>query len=93
MILNNFKNQAWFNKLNPTQKELLLLSQFLLEEAKNRPEQLFDYAYILMPAAKAYEGFIKDLIFRLNFEQILNIFFMKIKFFSLYEYGAFSMNL
>jgi len=68
MLVNSqpFEKQNWFNKLNFTQKELIKQSFYLLGWAKNNREQLFDYSFVVMPAAKAYEGFLKDWLFNLK---------------------------
>jgi hypothetical protein len=61
-----FTSQNWFLKLPLIQQQLITTSFILLDEAKQRSTIFFDYSYILTPAAKAYEGFIKDLVFSLN---------------------------
>lgn len=61
-----FENKIWFNKLNFTQQSLIKQSFYLLNWAKNHKEKLYDYSFIVMPAAKAYEGFLKQLFFDLK---------------------------
>jgi len=60
------KEQIWDNKLNFTQKELIKQSFYLLEWAKKSGDKLYDYSFIVMPAAKAYEGFLKQWLFDLG---------------------------
>ncbi len=56
----------WFQALPGVQQELIKESYHLLMDAKNHQFTLYDYAYVVMPAAKAYEGFVKDLIYKLG---------------------------
>ena len=64
--LKNINQKDWFKNLTHQQKELLQQSLFLLEDMKQHKRQFFDYSFIVMPAAKAYEGFIKDVLLRLK---------------------------
>lgn len=66
MRLEAVPEQPWFQKLSAEQKELLQQSIFLLQDMQQHPRKFFDYSFIVMPAAKAYEGFIKDLLFRIG---------------------------
>ncbi len=61
-----FAKQNWFNQLNFTQKQLIKQSFYLLDWAKSNKKQLFDYSFVVMPAAKAYEGFLKDWFFQMG---------------------------
>jgi hypothetical protein len=61
-----FVNQPFWQYLNFTQKNLLKQSFFLLSWAKKNQEKLTDYSFIVMPAAKAFEGFLKQLLFDLK---------------------------
>lgn len=63
---NQFVKQSWFNKLNFTQKELIKQSFYLLNWVKNNKKTFFDYSFLVMPAAKAYEGFLKDWLFTIG---------------------------
>jgi len=70
-----FENKKWFNKLNSTQKKLLKQSFYLLKLVQKDNLKLFDYSFLVVPAAKAYEGYLKkwlfdlDLISRHDFEE------------------------
>lgn len=48
-------------------RELLLTAQFLLNRVGDWEEKFHDYAFIVFPAAKAYEGFLKKLFLDLGF--------------------------
>jgi len=61
-----FENKIWFNKLNFTQQSLIKQSFYLLDWVKKHKEKFYDYSFIVMPAAKAYEGFLKQLFFDLK---------------------------
>lgn len=58
--------KKWFRQLPVIQQELIKQSFYLLDLAKKQNLKLYDYSYILMPGAKAYEGFIKDLVYKLG---------------------------
>ncbi len=58
---------TWFANINMAQKELLKQSIFLLNDANQHKFIYYDYSYIIMPAAKGYEGYVKDLLLKLGF--------------------------
>lgn len=60
------ENKPWWQYLNFTQQELVKQSFYLLNWAKKQKDKLIDYSFIVMPAAKAFEGFLKQLLFDLN---------------------------
>jgi hypothetical protein len=66
MNLDQIVNQSWFQGLPHEQRELLRQSLFLLEDMEHHPRQFFDYSFVVMPAAKAYEGFVKDAFLHLR---------------------------
>jgi len=49
------------------QKKLLLESLILFEREKNKKDVFEDYSFLVFPAAKAYEGFLKKLFLDLGF--------------------------
>jgi hypothetical protein len=53
-------SQPWFDQLSPWQKELVQISVELYEREERMQSAFSDYAFILFPAAKAYEGFLKQ---------------------------------
>jgi hypothetical protein len=66
MTLEKIQSAFWFTRLPLSQKELLQQSFYLLEDVNLHARTFFDYSFIIMPAAKAYEGFVKDLLFQLD---------------------------
>ncbi|PIP52968.1 hypothetical protein COX08_03545 [Candidatus Beckwithbacteria bacterium CG23_combo_of_CG06-09_8_20_14_all_34_8] len=56
--------KPWFNKLPFIQKELVSQSYYFLEDKNFDQSTFYDYSFIVMPAAKAYEGFLKDLFYK-----------------------------
>jgi len=66
MDLSLVSSEKWFQRLPLEQRELLHQSLYLLEDMENHPRQFFDYSFVIMPAAKAYEGFIKDSLLHLG---------------------------
>ena len=63
----------WWNYLEEDLRELINQSFLLLDTAENWKEHLppgsefHDYAFVVFPAAKAYEGFLKRLFLDLEF--------------------------
>lgn len=64
--LQDLHQKDWFQSLPTEQKELFQQSFILLEDTNYIQKTFYDYSFIVMPAAKAYEGFIKDLLFFLG---------------------------
>lgn len=64
--LQNFQNRSWFQKLPAGQRDLLTQSLFLLSDMKTYPRKFYDYSFIVMPASKAFEGFVKELLYKIN---------------------------
>ncbi len=69
-----FFQKPWWNYLEEDLKELFLESFFLIKVVgqwrKNLPHErseFHDYAFVVFPAAKAYEGFLKKLFLDLGF--------------------------
>lgn len=52
--------------LEPPIKQLINQSLHLLESASTSTLSLSDYSYVVFPLAKAYEGFLKQLLFQLD---------------------------
>lgn len=57
---------GWVNQLNEVEKQLIIEADFLLSREKNQPihSQIVDYGFLVYPAAKAYEGFLKSYFYR-----------------------------
>lgn len=62
------EKREWWFYLTDNQRDLLRQSVTLLNREKAFKDQLFqDYSFIVFPAAKAYEGFLKKLLYDLGF--------------------------
>ncbi|NMC35897.1 hypothetical protein GYA49_02520 [Candidatus Beckwithbacteria bacterium] len=66
LTLDYLHSKLWFQALPSAQKELLQQSLFILEDVDLSNKTFYDYSFIIMPAAKAYEGFVKDLLLKLQ---------------------------
>jgi hypothetical protein len=60
--LAQLHQKHWYQLLPFPQKELLQQSFHLLDEFAYQSKNFYDYSFVVMPAAKAYEGFVKDLL-------------------------------
>src|SRR4030042_2220466 len=79
--IKDLDSKAWWSYVNEDLKELLLQSLLLIEAANKwetnggetfgrgtvPKENFHDYAFIVFPAAKAYEGFLKKLFLDMGF--------------------------
>lgn len=63
---NMFEGNNWFEYLDEPMRELVSLGFFLLEREEMTEETLSDYSFVVFPVAKAYEGFLKKLLFDLQ---------------------------
>jgi hypothetical protein len=61
--LDTLHQKDWFSRLSPPQKELLQQSFYLLDDASSSEKTFYDYSFIVMPASKAFEGFVKDILY------------------------------
>lgn len=59
-------NEPWWDFLELPQKELIRQSFYLLDWAKKNQDKLHDYSFLVMPAAKAFEGYLKKLLYTLQ---------------------------
>jgi len=64
---SNLENKKWWNYIQKDLQDLLLSSVFLLERTKDWKDTFEDYSFIVFPAAKAYEGFLKKMFLDLGF--------------------------
>lgn len=71
---DSLEKKPWWNYVHEDLRELLLESVFLLknvgewEKSVTSEKHVFhDYSFIVFPAAKAYEGFLKTLFLDLGF--------------------------
>lgn len=68
------EKKAWWNYIEPDLQELLAESEFLANVVRSWGADLpqgsrvfHDYSFIVFPAAKAYEGFLKKIFLDLGF--------------------------
>ena len=61
------EKRTWWNYIHDDLKELLKQAVILLEQVERWDEKFRDYSFIVFPAAKAYEGFLKTLFLDLEF--------------------------
>ena len=68
------ENKIWWSYIEEDLQELLVASEFLANTVKSwggdlpAGRQVFhDYSFVVFPAAKAYEGFLKKMFFDLGF--------------------------
>ena len=67
----DLEKRIWWDYLHQDLKELLMQSQLLIDSVEDwkdeKIEEFHDYAFVVFPAAKAYEGFLKTLFKDLRF--------------------------
>ena len=63
----NLKNKPWYDYLEEDLRELLEESFELIQKVPSWQDGFHDYSFIVFPAAKAYEGFLKKMFFDLKF--------------------------
>jgi hypothetical protein len=63
----DMKERVWWDYLPPDLQELLRESALLVKRVKTWDENFHDYSFIVFPAAKAYEGFLKTLFLDMGF--------------------------
>ena len=64
---SDLENKVWWSAIHEDLRELLVESVLLIKEVESWNEKFHDYAFVVFPAAKAYEGFLKGLFFELQF--------------------------
>lgn len=71
--MNSLETQPWWDYLGEDLQELLLQSQILLKLVEkwggglpDDRQEFHDYAFVVFPSAKAYEGFLKRLFLDLG---------------------------
>lgn len=57
------RDESWFTQIPTRPKELLLLAIELYDREVSVQSALYDYSFIVFPASKAYEGFLKHFFF------------------------------
>lgn len=64
---SKLQTRVWWSYLTENQRDLLEQSRILLDREERFGRDTFhDYAFVLFPAAKAYEGFLKKLFYDLR---------------------------
>ncbi|KKQ98195.1 MAG: hypothetical protein UT24_C0014G0009 [Candidatus Woesebacteria bacterium GW2011_GWB1_39_12] len=67
-IMNSLLNERnWWSYIHEDLQELLKQASLLVDKVGSWDEKFHDYAFIVFPAAKAYEGFLKTLFHDLGF--------------------------
>lgn len=67
--MQDFRDTSWWRFLDETMRELMSQSYKMIEREEARAtmgEAYTDYAFVVFPAAKAYEGFLKKLFLDLG---------------------------
>lgn len=72
--LKSLESKFWWSYLGEDIQKLLLTSEFLYDvveswgtELPSGKEKFHDYSFVLFPAAKAYEGFLKKMFLDMGF--------------------------
>jgi len=63
----SLENKAWWGYLEEDLQELLREAILLIDKVEGWEERFHDYAFVVFPASKAYEGFLKKLFLDLGF--------------------------
>lgn len=63
----NLERRKWWSSLHNDQKELLRESVLVTTKVASWKEKFHDYSFLVFPAAKAYEGFLKTLFLDMRF--------------------------
>jgi hypothetical protein len=63
----NLEKHNWWNYIHEDLKDLIRESYLLINKVENWEEKFHDYSFIIFPAAKAYEGFLKTVFRDLGF--------------------------
>lgn len=66
-IESTLSKKVWWKYLKEDIRELLNESVLLMQKAEFKNEKFHDYSFVVFPAAKAYEGFLKQLFLDLGF--------------------------
>jgi hypothetical protein len=72
--LDEFEKKVWWNYLGEDLQKLIATSEFIYREVESwgvdlpgGKKEFHDYSFVVFPAAKAYEGFLKKLFLDLKF--------------------------
>ncbi len=64
--MGDLSKKRWWNYLDKDLQELLVQTENLIQEHELNSNKFLDYSFVVFPAAKAYEGYLKKLFFDLN---------------------------
>lgn len=67
MTRKKLENYVWWEYLDEDLQGLLTQADLLIDEAEEFKDRFHDYSFIVFPAAKAYEGFLKNLFYDMGF--------------------------
>ena len=65
--MDTLVNKIWWEYIGEDLQQLLETSFVLFEKVSTWEEKLIDYSFVVFPAAKAYEGFLKKLFLEMGF--------------------------
>lgn len=74
LMKESLQGKIWWSYLEEDLQELLLTSAKLSAKAAELGEGVHDFSFIVFPAAKAYEGFLKKLFLDMGFISRENYF-------------------
>ncbi len=63
----NLEKRIWWDYLEEDLQGLIKESLFLAEKSETWKQKFHDYSFVVFPAAKAYEGFLKKLFLDMGF--------------------------
>jgi len=66
MVGKDYENSDWWKSADNLVRELMAEAYILLERETKSPDGLHDYSFVVFPAAKAYEGFLKRIFLDLG---------------------------
>jgi hypothetical protein len=66
-MYSDLSKKLWWNYIEVDLQGLLLTSQMLAKDAEGWSRNIHDYSFIVFPAAKAFEGFLKKFFLDLGF--------------------------
>ena len=62
MNIDELSKKPWWNYIEGDLRELLTESILLVEETKDWESKFHDWSFVVFPAAKAYEGYLKKFL-------------------------------
>ena len=67
MEITSLKQKVWWDYLEEDLQELMIESVMLAEKVPSWAEAFHDYSFVVFPASKAYEGFLKKMFLDMGF--------------------------